>query len=667
MTEKHSKIFKIIYLVTFIILNICNIFLLTFPNVIENIIPYKITIYMAISSFIGNLSCLAIMLALGLLIFKKKKTLYRYIFICTTVISIILFILSVTCNYYGMMFCFDNLANFNLVNSGDSAYFFIDTIPNTIKFSVPLFLIPAIVYLGAYLIYSIKLSKTDENYQWNIKKQKKMGLIILLVSLVLLIGVNVSFNIKNNNTWYEYNTTPLYNAQSTGLLNHIVDEFGNLIFGKKKLDEQDKEEALEQLVLLKQDPDGTNEYTGIFKDKNLLLIQLESFNDFLVGLEVLIDGEYVEVTPNINKLVQENIYFDNFYTSTGIGNTSDAEMTAMTGLYPTGGSYAIYKYDDHEFQTLPEMFRKLGYTSISTHGNDSKFYTRNHVHTNMFDFDEHLGGESLKVTEENMVHRWIGDVDLLKQTIDKMNESEKSFGYAITITNHTPYMVPLNGTDEKWFSCKDNLLPVDYQLSTNNRYNKIYTGYLEYVSYTDYAIGEAIEYLKEKGMYEDTVIIIYGDHGIDSPFYNVFYDYPEKFRNDINPLITNNHDNQKLYEYEFINNVPFIIANPILKSKKISLTRSNTTIQSTICNLFGLEQEYYFSIDALSDKQDIALTTKTELIFYDGIVMSFASENYIVTSDKWSIDEKLLESLLKKYQQQRDLNDKILENDLLRK
>ncbi len=663
MTEKTSKIFKIVYVITFIILNLCNIFLLTFPNVIENIIPYKITIYMVISSFVGNLSCLAIMLGIGFLTIKKKKTFYRYLLICSVVLSIILFILSITCNYYGMMFCFDNLANFNLTNSGDSAFFLFDTLPNTIKFSVPLFLTPILVFGVTYIFYNRKLSKIDVNYDCNRPKQIKWGLGVLISGLICLIAVNVSFNIKNNNTWYEYNTTPLYNVQNKGLLGHIVDEFGGLIFKDKKLDEQSLAESLEQVKLLTVDPDGTNEYTGIFKDKNLLLIQLESFNNFLIGLEVLIDGEYVEVTPNINRLVKENIYFNNFYTSTGIGNTSDAEFTAMTGLYPTGGSYAIYKYDDNNYQTLPNLFRELGYSTFSTHANAGKFYNRNYVHTNMFGFDEHFGSEKLIVTEENKVHRWIGDEDLLKQTIDKMNESEnKTFAYAITVSNHTPFMVPLNGTDEKWFKNKDNLLPINYELSKDNRYNKIFTGYLEYVAYTDYAVGEAIEYLKELGMYEDTVIMLYGDHGIDSPIYNMFYDYPEKFQNNLNPIITDGHNNQKLYEYELLNNIPFIIVNENIEHQTISLTRSNTSIQSTICNLFGLNQQYYFEVDALSNVQSLALTTKTELIFYDGVVISFASKDYIVTDDTYiNINEQLLEQ----YQKKRDLNDKILKNDLL--
>ncbi len=663
MNEKTSKIFRIIYIVTFIILNLLFVFLLTCPGIVNNIITYEVTFYMMVSSFVGNLSCLTLMLGCGMVICKKKKSFYRYLFICSTVICTILFILSITCNYYGMMFSFENLANFNLVNSGDSAFFLFDTFPNTIKYSLPYFLIPGIVFGVTYFIYRKKLSIEDEKYKWDKRGQFNLGLGIIIGSLICIIGVNVTYNIKNNDTWYEYNATTLYNAQSTGLLNHVLDEFGNLIFGEQKLSAEEKENTLKEVELLKQDPDGINEYTGLLKDQNLLLVQLESFNNFLVGLEVNVDGLWQEVTPNINKLIQENIYFDSFYTSTGIGNTSDAEFTAMTGLYPTGSSYPIYKYDENTYQTLPQMFKEEDYYTFSTHANDGKFYTRNDVHVNMFGFDEHLGAEKLNVTEENTVHRWIGDADLFKQTIDKMKESNsKTFAFAVTITNHTPYAMPKNGVEDKWFACKDNFLPQGYELSTNNRYNEIFTGYLEYASYVDYAIREMMDYLEEVGMKENTTVILYGDHGVDTTIYDMFYNYPEKFNNTVNGIITYGHDNQLLYEYELLNNVPLIIIDEKLIGRQISLVRSNQTLQSTIVNLFGLEQKYYFSIDALSDKQDIAMTTKTELVFYDGVVISYASKKYV----KLDEEEVDIEQLLKKYEYYKDLNDKIIKNDLLK-
>ncbi len=664
MKERKNKIFYAIYLILFIALNLCNFFLLTTPNIIENLIPYKYTTTMIVISTLSNFFALMIIIGMGYLLFKKKRGFYLFLLIFTIVMCLLLFILSITCSYYGMMFSFDNLANLNLKNSGDSAYFFFDTIVNVLKFCVPLFLVAGAILLILFILYNFKIR--CESYERFIRRDRRLviGAIILLTGIFGMVNIDLICTNVAEGTWFEYNTTPLYNVQSKGLFSHIWDETIKLFTDEKELTKEAENEVLEYLESIRNN-DITNEYTGLFENKNLLLIQLESFNNFLIGLEIEVDGEFVEVTPNLNKLVSENIYFDKFYTSTGMGNTSDAELSAMTGLYPTGSSYIIYKYLDHEYQTLPKMFKYKGYTTFSAHANDSIFYTRDEVHTSMYGFDAHYGAEDLVITEENTVHRWIGDEDFLKQTIDIMKNTEgNSFGFAITITNHTPYQMPLNGTKEKWFKNKENLLPLEYELSTDSRYNTIFTGYLEYAAYTDYAIGEAIEYLKETGMYEDTVVILYGDHGVDSVIYEMFYDYPEKFRNSINSIITDGNENQKLLEYELLKNVPFIICSPDVEQKRVSLTRSNTTIQSTISNLFGLDMEYEFNIDALSDEQSLAYCPKTELIFYGDVILSSTSENYISLSGKVLSDKN---KLISEYRKIRDYNEKIIKYDLLSK
>ena len=198
------------------------------------------------------------------------------------------------------------------------------------------------------------------------------------------------------------------------------------------------------------------------------------------------------MTPNLNKLVSENIYFDNFYTSVGIGNTSDAEFSVMTGLYPMGDRYSIYEYNQNVYQTLPLLFKEKGYNCYSFHANKGIFYDRTNVHENLYKFDKHYSSELLEVKEENLINHWLADEFFLKQVIDKIYESnEKTFSFAVTITNHTPFTMPKNGTKEKWFNNKENLLPVDYKLSKDKDFNRIYKGYLEYISYTDFAIVKA--------------------------------------------------------------------------------------------------------------------------------------------------------------------------------
>ena len=117
------------------------------------------------------------------------------------------------------------------------------------------------------------------------------------------------------------------------------------------MNDSTKNDSLEKLNKYLKDENYHNNYTNLFEDKNLLLIQMESINNFLIGLEFEIDGKYYEVTPNLNKLVKENIYFDNYYTNVGIANTSDAELSVMTGLYPLGHASATFEYCDNEMES----------------------------------------------------------------------------------------------------------------------------------------------------------------------------------------------------------------------------------------------------------------------------------------------------------------------------
>lgn len=664
MSEKKINLYHYIFIFLFYIFNLLNCILITSSSFVENLLPYDYDFYMVISSLLGNFCFLTIILGIGYLIFKSKRKLYIYLLVYTFISSCLLFAMSVYCNYYGMMFDYSNLAAFGTDAADDNLIFIIEVIPNLIKISVPFFFLLFGLLLITHIIFSIKNRKNNIG-KYFVNRNIKKGLVIILVSLYVIIGINLIYTQNIKNTYYEYNNDPLYSVQTKGILNHYTVETINHLFGNEESNEIDAESKIEmqkELNSLIIDDNYSNEYTNLFKDKNLLLIQMESINNFLIGLEVEVDGKYYEVTPNLNKLVNENIYFDNFYTTVGIGNTSDAEFSVMTGLYPMGYCYSIYEFNNNNYQTLPKLFKEQGYDCYSFHANKGIFYDRINIHENLYGFDKHYSSERLVVEEDNLISHWLADEFMLKQTIDIINESEnKSFSFAVTISNHTPFVMPPNGTEDKWFKNKDNLLPKDYKISNDKEFNRIFKGYLEYVSYTDYAIGEAIEYLKELNLYDDTVVILYGDHGIDSPIYEMFYDYSYKFKNNINPLLTNNNDEQKLHEMQLIYNVPLLVCNPILNKQVISKSRGFVSLQSTISNLFGLNQKYNFGEDCFNDNDCIVFNPKNGLIYCDNYLISSRSGR---NNKPNNINDDVNE-IIKKYQNQRDINNKILKYNLL--
>ena len=210
----------------------------------------------------------------------------------------------------------------------------------------------------------------------------------------MMISSLGGYKVNIENTGYQDNATPLYGTEAVGLFNYYVyDAYNYYILRKEGYSDDIIEELKEKLEEYKSpgykspiDDRITlnNDYENLFAGKNLLLIQVESLNNFVIGLEIEIDGEYVEVTPNLNKLVENSVYFNNHYTTVGIGNTSDAEFTVLTGLYPRGYNYTIYEYNNVDYQTLPKLFSEKGYDTFSAHANTGDFmivigYIRNYM------------------------------------------------------------------------------------------------------------------------------------------------------------------------------------------------------------------------------------------------------------------------------------------------
>ena len=146
-------------------------------------------------------------------------------------------------------------------------------------------------------------------------------------------------------------------------------------------------------------------------------------------------------------------------------------------------------------------------------------------------------------------------------------------------------------------------------LSISFCYNAIdeqYMAYLEHASYSDFAIGKALKKLEETGLLEDTVVIMYGDHGCGIDIYNMFYENKDILSNDINDMLEEGNEYQELIERRMLLEVPFIIYDGSETTEfslaPYHLVRSHNSISRTISNLFNLDNKYSFGVDILSDE-----------------------------------------------------------------
>ena len=332
-----------------------------------------------------------------------------------------------------------------------------------------------------------------------------------------------------------------------------------------------------------------NDYTGIASDNNLLLIQLEAFNNFLINLEI--DG--VEITPNLNRLYNNSLAFNRFYSSTGIGNTSDAEFSALTGLYANGNDLTIFNFAKDNYHTLAKDFGKNGYETMSFHGNIGDFYRRNLEHKRTLGFSTHYDLGYFQEHNENapLIHGYLDDQYFLPKVANVLSNYDKFFSLAITVTSHSPY-VPISLIEHHEFKNLTSL--------ANN--------YIDFAIHVDKALGLFIEEMDKLGILEDTVIALYGDH-TSSLF---IQDLESIFDRDFN-------------EMEFrtsMQNVPFIIYNEDLFSPQIINKVGGTVdIYRTMANLFGLETKYNFANDLLSNEPGFSYNPRNlDLIFDDAVI-----------------------------------------------
>lgn len=237
--------------------------------------------------------------------------------------------------------------------------------------------------------------------------------------------------------------------------------------------------------------------TGIGKGKNLIVLQVEALQKFVVGLNY----NNQEVTPNLNKLVgdKSSIYYDNYYHVTARGNTSDAEFVTNNSLYPATDTPSYSKYEENTFHGLPWVMRENGYNSLAFHGFEKDFWNRNDAYKAQ-GFQRFYSQEDFNFEEKIIMG--IRDEDFFKQSVDILknykNKNEKPFyAFMVSLSSHDPFEIP---QEYRYL----NLLEEHEGTKVGD--------YLQAIHYFDYALGILIDELKSAGLYENSVLAIYGDH-----------------------------------------------------------------------------------------------------------------------------------------------------------
>lgn len=533
-----------------------------------------------------------------------------------------------------------------------------------------------LIYLFIFIFIHKKLSK--KNYYFEVEKIEKgkrmftytlasSGIIVLLLSITLT-GTDLSRLIKQWNRDYVVQKFGLYVYTINDMVQSMQPKIDTL-FG---YDESAKTFRKYYSCRWANENKKKNEYTDIFKGKNVVFIHMESMQNFLLDLEF--NGE--KVTPNINRLASEGIYFSRFYPQISTGTSSDTEFTLLTGLMPSASGTVFVNYYDRDYKSMPKYFDDLGYYTFSMHANNAEYWNRKTMH-NSLGYKKFYAKDSYEVPTDTKDPNYVGlglsDKSFFKQILPILNDINDTkspyFGTIITLSNHSP------------FNSLDKYDPIDVtmkytEVNENGEEEEKTAKYIDgtpmgnYVKsahYADAALGQFFEDVENGSFADDTVFILYGDHEarLAKSQFDLLYNYDPKTDERI-PEDDENYYSLDNYKYDLLKNTPLIIWTKDKKfQKEITDVMGMYDILPTVANMFGFEEKYALGHDIFSDNEKIVVfpngNVLTNKVYYSNL-----NNNYVVLTDE-TIDEDYITRISSNAEKILDVSNGIIRHDLIKK
>jgi len=228
---------------------------------------------------------------------------------------------------------------------------------------------------------------------------------------------------------------------------------------------------------------------GAYRNSNVIALQLEAWQSFMIGKRIADQP----ITPNIDKLLEDSVYFDRFYHQTAQGRTSDADLAANTSLQPVSSGSVFFRYAQNKFDSLPELLGTQGYKTSVFHAYDGGFWNRNNMYRSL-QYGAYYTKKDYVLDER--VGWSLGDRSFFRQSVDTMKQDEPFYAFLISLSSHHPYTMPSK----------------EQKLNLGDLQGTLLGNYLQAVHYVDSAIGDMIAQLKSEGLWDKSIFLLYGDH-----------------------------------------------------------------------------------------------------------------------------------------------------------
>ena len=446
---------------------------------------------------------------------------------------------------------------------------------SSIKWIIISFILCLVIWISS--LFCLFINKEDTysayNLYYNINSEAKTVETFGLYTYTRLDIKRVLFGFEEKLTTTDEPDLPTENESDEP--EEVVVTYNEIEIDFDSLIASESNKTIKSMLEYFKNSDATNknEYTGMFKGKNLIFLLAEGYNMIAVD---------PELTPTLYKLTHEGFVFNNFYSPVFL-STTGGEFQATTGLIPTQAVLSNWKkYQPTISYGLGNAFSKLGYTANGYHNWTYTYYSRQKTMETL-GFNSYMGcGNGM----EDLINcSWLpSDIDMIKATLPLYQDSTPFVTYYVTVSGHAPYAYNSTGNS---IALKNIDLVRDLPYSNNVK------AYLATQIELDRALEALIDGLDESGILEDTVIALVGDH------------YPYTLTIDeINEISTYERD-----EVIEVNRSNFILWNSETETVEVDKVGSQIDVLPTLLNLFGVEYDSRLIVgkDILSDEPGVAI------------------------------------------------------------
>lgn len=605
--------------------------------------------------FLFDLSIILFFGSFGYLIKAEKQ--YIYFLICLIIYVAISVINAIYYSFYTSFASFSLLSTANQVSEVKSAVLEILNIFHFVYF------IPLILFI---INYKYLKSKDYISYAKKIEKRKISFLYTLIISVAFII-LNCAL----------LDSTSISRLNKQWNKEFIVERFGILIYQGNDLVHTIKskintlfgyDEAYSQFVDYyenRTEEVSKNKYTDIFKGKNVIFVHMESMMSFFVNLEI--NG--IEITPNLNKLTKQGLYFSNFYPEISVGTSSDTEFTLNTSLLPVTSGTVFVNYYNRNYETIEKLLSNEGYYTFSMHANKASMWNRDKMHPNLGYKDMYFEN---KYNIDEVVGLGLSDPSFFRQIIPILTEientNEKYMGTIITLSNHTPF------NDLEHYGDLDLSYTKVYKDENGNEKTEVYDylenkklgNYIKSAHYADLALGQFIDSLYDNNIMDNTVFVFYGDH--DAKLARSEFNYYYNFDFETGELKDEDDPTYIKYDYyanELNKNTPLIIWTKDNKVKgNVKYYMGMIDVLPTLSNMLGIKPKYYLGHDIFETKWNNIIPFPNGNFLTSKIYYYNTKEEYKVLTDE-PIDETYIEDCKKYTENVIEISNNIIVHNLI--